>query len=289
MPDALIVLVSTLSGVLGLLVGSFLNVVIYRVPNGQSIVSPPSACPRCAAPIKPFDNVPVLSWIMLRGKCRSCKSAISARYPLVELGTALFFGAVAWWTFSVRASIGSTPGADSTSTKSVIVGVLVLIAFLYLAAVTVALALIDLDTHRLPNAIVLPAYVVGLALLGAACLISGDLGVLIRTVAGLAALWAAYFAMALAYPGGMGLGDVKLAGVLGLFLGFLGWGHLAVGAFAAFLLGGAYAVGLMIAKRASRKTGIPFGPWMLTGAWVGIFFGAMVWDGYLTLLGVAQQ
>lgn len=281
-------------GILGLLIGSFLNVVVYRVPNGKSIVSPPSACPRCGAEIRAYDNVPVLSWLALRGKCRNCKTRISARYPLVEFGTAVFFAVVAWMVLSGGVSTSSTAGFGSTTgfgsaigdASSVGIG-LILVAFLYLAAVSVALALIDLDTHKLPNAIVLPSYVVGGVLLGAAGLVDGSFEALLRAGIGMVSLCLAYFLMALAYPGGMGLGDVKLAGVLGLFLSFLGWGPLAVGAFAAFLLGGLFGVALLAAKRANRKSGIPFGPWMLAGAWVGIFFGSAVWDGYLTLVGLA--
>jgi leader peptidase (prepilin peptidase) / N-methyltransferase len=150
----------------------------------------------------------------------------------------------------------------------------------------VVLALIDLDTHTLPNRIVLPSYVVGVVLLGAASVSSGDYPALLRAGIGMAALWLAYLAMALAYPGGMGFGDVKLAGVLGLYLAWVGWGALAVGAFAAFLLGGLFSIGLIIARKAGRKSGIPFGPWMLAGAWVGIFFGESIASGYLALVGL---
>lgn len=270
---------AVVAGVFGLLVGSFLNVVIYRVPNGMSIVSPPSACPRCGGAIKAYDNIPVLSWVLLRGRCRTCSTSISARYPLVELGTGIAFALVA---LGVAWGVGAT----GTTTETV-ASIVTLIAFLYLAAVSIALALIDLDVQRLPNAIVLPSYVVGAVLLGAAGLLGGNLDALLRAGIGLAVLWVAYLLMALAYPGGMGFGDVKLAGVLGLFLGYLGWGELIVGAFAAFLLGGLFSIGLLAARRATHKSGIPFGPWMLAGAWVGIFFGHALWAGYLTLLGVA--
>ncbi|WP_233199872.1 A24 family peptidase [Cryobacterium sp. N22] len=269
------VLVSVLSAVLGLAIGSFLNVVVYRVPAGMSVVVPPSSCPRCGAAIASRDNIPVLSWILLAGKCRSCRTAISVRYPLVEAGTAAAFVAVTLHLFT----------DEPTNANGITNELLVLGAFFYLAAVSIALALIDVDVHRLPNSIVLPGYIVGTVLLSLAALTSGDLGAVLRAGIGLAAMWFAYFLMAMVYPGGMGFGDVKLAGVLGLFLGYLGWGELAVGSFAAFLLGGFYAVGLLVARRATRKSGIPFGPWMLAGAWVGIFFGDRVWDGYLTLLG----
>jgi len=264
-------------GVLGLLVGSFLNVVIYRVPLGQSIVSPASACPNCGAHIRPWDNVPVVSWLVLRAKCRDCGAPISARYPLVELATGLLFAAAAL-RFPIALDDAGTRAAAS---------MLVLVAALYFAAVSVALAGIDLDTHKLPNAIVLPSYLVVGLLLAAASVVVGDLGYLLRAAIGAAVLFAAYFVMALVYPGGMGMGDVKLAGVIGLMLGFLGWGTLVVGAFAAFLLGGLFGIALLVGRRANRKSGIPFGPWMLAGAWLGIFIGERVWNGYLGLFGLA--
>ncbi|TFC87997.1 prepilin peptidase [Cryobacterium sinapicolor] len=264
------------AGIFGALIGSFLNVVIFRVPAGRSIIAPPSACGSCGAGIRPWDNVPVLSWVLLRGRCRDCAASISARYPLVELGTALFFVVVAIHFLSAPSDV---PGAGAA--------VFTVLAYLYLAAVSVTLALIDFDTHTLPNRIVLPTYLVGFALLGGAAVAGGDPSALIRGILGLAILWAIYLGLALIYPGGMGFGDVKLAGVLGLFLGCLGWGELIVGGFAAFLLGGIFGLGLLLTKRASRKSGIPFGPWMLGGAWVGIFFGDQLWQGYLSLLGVA--
>ncbi|WP_323504592.1 A24 family peptidase [Cryobacterium sp. RTC2.1] len=163
-----------------------------------------------------------------------------------------------------------------------------MVAFLYFAAISIVLALIDLDVQRLPNSIVLPSYAAASILLGTAAILVGDPGTLVRSAIGFAALWMAYFAMATAYPGGMGFGDVKLAGLIGLFLGYLGWGELVIGSFAAFLLGGLYALGLVVTRRANRKSGIPFGPWMLAGAWVGILWGYRLWDGYLTLIGFTQ-
>jgi leader peptidase (prepilin peptidase) / N-methyltransferase len=202
----------------------------------------------------------------------------------------VFFAAVAVWFGVSGVSVGSTAGLVSTSSTTgaagIVAWVLALVAFLYLAAISVVLALIDFDTHTLPNRIVLPSYLVGIALLGATSVLGGDYGALLRAGIGMAALWLAYLAMALAYPGGMGFGDVKLAGVLGLYLAWVGWGALAVGAFAAFLLGGLFSIGLIIARKAGRKSGIPFGPWMLAGAWVGIFFGESIASGYLTLVGL---
>ena len=276
--DAAIVnaFVIVLAGVLGLLIGSFLNVVIYRVPLGQSIVSPPSACPNCGNRIRRRDNVPVLSWLVLRGKCRDCGEPISARYPVVELVTGLLFAAAAF----------RFPLPYGAPAQYIVATTLVLVALLYFAAISVALTGIDIDTHKLPNVIVLPSYIVVAVLLLAASVVYGDYTQILPSVVGGAALFALYFAMALVYPGGMGFGDVKLAGVIGLVLGFLGWGVLIVGAFAAFLLGGVFGITLLATRRAGRKSGIPFGPWMLGGAWVGIFFGSQIWTGYLGLVGL---
>ena len=273
--SALDIVLVVLAGVLGLITGSFLNVVIWRLPRGESLVSPGSACPKCGHPIRWWDNVPVLSWLILRGKCRDCGAPISRRYPAIEFVTGVLFAAVAWWLLSTVA-----PTLPFAAT------VLVAVAFLYLAAISIALTLIDLDTHKLPNAIVLPAYVVGLILLGAASILSLDGGSMIRAGVGMAAMFVAYLAMALVYPGGMGFGDVKLAGALGIFLGWLGWGNLLVGAFAAFVFGGLFAIALLLLRRAGRKSGIPFGPWMLIGAWAGIFAGKVILDAYLALFGL---
>ncbi len=280
-------LIAVAAGVFGALIGSFLNVVVYRVPLGRSLVSPPSACPGCGNRIKAYDNVPVFSWLMLRGRCRGCRSGISVRYPLVELGTAVFFGVVAWWLlagYGPVAPFETLVGASSVT--EIIAVLLVLAAFLYLAAISVALALIDLDVKRLPNAIVLPAYLVGGALLASASILTGQYGSLLSAGVGLVVMWLAYFVMAWVYPGGMGFGDVKLAGVLGLYLGWLGWGPLAVGSFSAFLLGGLFALALLALLKTNRKSGIPFGPWMLAGAWVGIFFGDTIFTAYLSLYGL---
>ncbi|WP_314102579.1 prepilin peptidase [uncultured Frigoribacterium sp.] len=274
-----LLLAALTAGGLGLLIGSFLNVVVYRVPAGMSISSPPSACPGCHAPIKAYDNVPVFSWLALKGRCRSCSTAISARYPIVELATGGFFAlvaAVVWpWT------------AVPTEAAPLFAALLELVAFLWLAGASVALAIIDVEHHRLPDAIVLPSYAVGLVLLGASSALSGEWDALLRGVIGMTALFVFYFALALVKPGAMGLGDVKLAGVLGLWLGWLGWGELVVGAFAAFLLGGLFSIVLLATRRAQRTGGIPFGPWMLAGAWVGVLVGGTVAASYLQLLSVA--
>ncbi|MCU1424734.1 MAG: prepilin peptidase [Microbacteriaceae bacterium] len=277
-PGSLEVPLVALLGVLGLAVGSFLNVVIYRVPRGLSIVAPASACPTCGGTLKSRDNIPVVSWLLLKGRCRFCRAAISVRYPIVEATTAILFLAVGWKMVA--------PVVHATSTPALVAAVLVVVAFSYLMAISVALAAIDIELHRLPNAIVLPALGVGGVLLAIAGLLNGDVDALVRAAVGAVLLFAFYLTLAFVQPGGMGMGDVKLAGVLGLFLGFLGWPGLIVGVAASFLLGGLFGVALILLRKVSRTSGIPFGPWMLVGAWVGVFAGSAIADGYLSSAGL---
>jgi leader peptidase (prepilin peptidase) / N-methyltransferase len=252
-------------GVLGLAIGSFLNVVIHRVPRGESVLRPPSHCPQCQVAIRGRHNVPVLSWLLLRGRCAHCATRISPRYPLVELGTAALFVAV-----TVHFGLSWE-----------------LPAYLYLAAVAIALALIDVDALRLPDGIVLPSYLVGAALLIPAGAARGGWVAAIRALAAMALLWGLYYGLSRLRRGGMGFGDVKLAGLLGLYLGWLGWGPVAVGTFAAFCLGGAAGGALLVARRAGRRTAIPFGPYMLAGALLAVFVGVPVWTWYGSLLAPA--
>jgi leader peptidase (prepilin peptidase)/N-methyltransferase len=251
---------SLLTGLFGLLIGSFLNVVIWRVPRGESVVSPGSACPWCGHPVRGRDNIPVLSWLLLRGRCRDCGEPIARRYPAVELGTGVAFAAVTAWTGLAWE----------------------LPALLYLTAVAIALTLIDLDVQRLPDAIVLPSIVVAAALLTLAAAMTGQWSDLRRAFLAAAVLFAAYFLMKVAYPPGMGFGDVKLAALLGLYLGWIGWGAVVIGSFAAFVLGGIFSIGLVLMRRAGRKSGVPFGPWMILGAAVGITVGESLWRAYLS-------
>lgn len=264
-----VVLLVVLAGVMGLLIGSFLNVVVHRVPAGESVVHPPSACPRCGARIRARDNVPVLGWLVLRGRCRDCSAPISARYPLVEAGTGVAFALVTWFALT-----GGRPAA-------------VLPALLYLAAVTIALSLIDIDVKRLPDVIVLPSYPVLLVLLAVASLVEGDLAALARAAAGAGIGFGFYFLLAFIYPAGMGFGDVKLAGVLGMALAWFGWAELVVGVFAGFLLGGVIGILLIVSRRGNRKTMIPFGPYMMAGTWLAIVVGDAVADLYLSAVGLA--
>ncbi len=257
---------AVLAGLLGLATGSFLNVVIYRVPAGESVVRPPSRCPACGAAIRNRHNVPVLGWLVLRGRCYDCKAPISPRYPIVELITGLLFVAVTWRILDL----------DLASA---------LPAYLYFAAIGVALTMIDIDHKRLPDKIVLPSWVVVAGLLTIATIASGDWGALARAGIGAAGLFTLYFTLAFSYPAGMGMGDVKLAFILGAVLGYLSWSTFAVGAFGGFLLGSLGGIVLLATRRGSRKSQIPFGPYMIAGALLAIFVAHPVAQAYLHLLG----
>ena len=261
------------SGLLGLIIGSFLNVVAYRVPAGISLLRE-SRCPGCNTPIRPWQNIPVLSWLTLRGRCAACRAPISARYALVELTTGVLFAVIAWllpW---------QQPAPNTAA------AICILLAYWWFAGSSVALTLIDLDTKRLPDLIVLPSYAVGVSLLTLACLFGADWWALLRAGIGAAVLFGVYALLWLARPGAMGAGDVKLAGLVGLHLGWLGWAAVAVGAIAAFILGGLYGVGLLAARRAGRKTALAFGPWMIAGAWTGALAGTAIAQFYLGISGL---
>jgi leader peptidase (prepilin peptidase) / N-methyltransferase len=239
-------------GPLGLVVGSFLNVVIHRVPLRRSVVWPASRCPACGERIRPQDNVPILSYLLLRGRCRSCKVRISPRYPLVEALTGALFAAAYVFEPTVE-----------------------LLSSLVLICVLVVLAGIDLEHKLLPNVVVGPAAVVGFAL--------SFLESLERWwVYPVSALAVAGGLLALAYPGGMGMGDVKMGGMLGAFLG-------PYAALAVFLgaLAGAITGGLLIATgRIPRRHALPFGVFMALGSIVALFVGPQLWGLYLSLVGV---
>jgi len=248
-------------GLFGLVVGSFLNVVIHRVPAGVSVVSPPSACPNCDVRIRARHNLPVVGWLLLRGRCADCGEPISVRYPLVELLTGLLFVAMA-----LRLALPDLP------------------AFLYFTAIGVALSAIDLDTRRLPNAIVLPSYPVIAVLLTASAAYQGDFWPLLRAGLGGLALFAFFVVLAVAHPAGMGFGDVKLAGLVGMVLGYLSWRALLVGGFAGFLLGAVVGIAVIALRKGDRRTALPFGPFMVAGALLAVFTADALADAYVALL-----
>ena len=250
---------SVVAGLFGLLIGSFLNVVAYRVPLGRSVVSPPSACPECGHPIRWQDNIPVVSWLLLRGRCRECNTRISPRYPTVEAATgALFVG-----TFLV---IGPT---------------WVVAAYLLFAATTMVLVLTDLDHQRIPNRILYPATVGAVALLTIGAAADGNLAAVPRALAGGGIYFGLLLLIALLARGGFGMGDVKLAFLLGTFIAFPSWATLWSGIFLAFLIGGLVSLLLLITGRKGRKDAIAFGPPLIFGAWVALVWGHRLVDWYL--------
>jgi leader peptidase (prepilin peptidase) / N-methyltransferase len=229
--------------VLGAVIGSFLNVVIHRLPLGESLASPGSRCPSCGAPIAPYDNVPVFSWLLLRGRCRHCGAPISPRYPTVELLTAAAFAAVV----AVR-------GFDDD-----------LLLELPFVACLIVLAGIDLDHKLLPNKIVYPMAVYGLV--ATAIVNTGDL--VEHLIAGAGGFLFLFIAV-LAYPRGMGMGDVKLAGAMGLYLGL----SLVPAMLTAFLTGSLVGLSMMAREGVqARKKAVPFGVFLALGGIVGVLAG----------------
>jgi len=227
----------------GLMIGSFLNVVAYRLPRGESLVAPASHCPGCETPIRPWDNIPLLSWVFLRGRCRSCGVRISPRYPLVELLTGVLFAVVA-----------AVHGLHAE-----------LAVELPFVAMLIAVADIDLEHRVVPNKILLPVAVWGVA--ASAVVRTGALPELLIAGAG---AFTFLLVAALIHPAGMGMGDVKLAGVMGLYLGVSVVPALLV----AFLSGSIAGLGLMLHHGSrGRKKGVPFAPFLALGGVVGLLAG----------------
>ena len=241
-----------LAAIFGLLLGSFLNVVIWRLPREESLATPGSHCPSCGRAVKPYDNIPVVSWMVLRGRCRNCGESISARYPLVEALTAVLLAA----TVLVK-------GTD----KEVVIG-------LVFVLVLIPVTFIDLDHRIIPNKITLPAAIAGLILVAA---LHPD-GLVESVIAGVAAFLFLFIA-ALAYPSGMGMGDVKLAGVMGIYLGRAVGPAMLVALLAGTLVG--VAIIARKGRKEGRKTAIPFGPFLALGGIVGLLAGDEIVDWYL--------
>lgn len=246
-------MIVVLAGLVGLVIGSFLNVAIHRVPRRESVVWPGSRCPACGEEIKPADNVPILSYLLLRGRCRNCKASISARYPAVEALTGVLFAAAAY-------EFGT--------------GVALLSALAFIC-VLVVLAGIDLEHRLLPNAIVAPAAVAGLALS-----VIQDPARWWIYVASSLVVAGGLLALALAYPGGMGMGDVKMGGMLGAFLG----PYAALAIFLGAVFGTATAGVLIAAGKMDRRYALPFGVFMSVGAVVTLFVGPDIWGLYADLM-----
>jgi leader peptidase (prepilin peptidase) / N-methyltransferase len=244
---------ATFAGVFGAMIGSFLNVVVYRLPRRESLVRPASHCTACGVAVKPYDNVPILSWLFLRGRCRNCSAAISKRYPLVEALTALL-------------CVGAMLAAGGSARIALNVTFILLL---------VPIALIDLEHRIIPNRLTALGALLALVI-GTVLDPSGEPE---RLIAGLAAGGALLLA-ALAYPGGMGMGDVKLAGVMGLFLGSAVAPALLLALLSGVLFGALVAASK--GAQAARKTAIPFGPFLAVGSLVAVFAGDPLVNWYST-------
>jgi leader peptidase (prepilin peptidase) / N-methyltransferase len=247
-------LIAPASAVLGLVIGSFLNVVIHRVPLRRSVVWPASSCPTCGEPIAARDNIPLVSYLLLRGRCRKCGERIPMRYPLIEALTAILFVAAAYeFAFGIQ----------------------LLSAFVLIAAL-ISLAAIDLEHGLLPNAIVAPCAVVGFVL----SVIKDPSGWWIYLLSSLA-VGGGLLALALAYPAGMGMGDVKMGGMLGAFLGPYGALAVFLGALCGTVVGGL----LIILGKIRRRSALPFGVFLAFGGLVSLFEGPELFALYLRLVG----
>ena len=261
--------VAVMCGVFGLLFGSFGNVVIHRVPEGESVVSPPSACPGCANPITPRDNIPVLSWLLLRGRCRNCGEPISPRYPIVEITSAVLF-AVTGYAFA---------SADPPDYW-------VLPAMMLYVWVLLIVSVIDFETRRIPNALTYTLTPVLAVLLLGAAVLGGEPRRAITALIGGVGAFAFLLVLALIKPGGMGFGDVKYAAFLGLGLGYVSLGAVLIGIFGAFLIGSLVSVSLLLLTDRGRKDKVPFGPFLSMGAFLGILFGPALVDVYTSAAGL---
>ncbi len=251
-PTTMLGYLIALCTVLGLVVGSFLNVVIYRVPCHESIVTPRSACPGCGTPIEERDNIPVVSWLVLHGRCRHCQAPISVQYPLVELCCAgLFAGLAARFGYAWD-----------------------LPAYLVLFAGLLALSVIDVQRMLLPKAIVYPLIVAVAGLLLLAAAETGHWHAYLIGVACAAGWFAVFFALYLVSPSFIGFGDVRLAPLLGMSLGWLGIGYVLLGFFAANLVGAIVGITLIATKRLSRRDRVPYGVFLAAGCAIAVFAGS---------------
>ena len=254
--------------ILGAAVGSFLNVVVYRLPEGLSLIHPPSRCPRCETPLKPYDNVPVFGWLWLKGKCRSCRLPISPRYPIVEFSTGCLFVAV----FMMYGTTWQTPG------------------YWIFVCWLLALALIDLDTMTLPNSLTASGLILGWAFQGwmsylqeptIEAVVSGIVSALMASVFGLWLFDVISVAGSRAFgKPAMGGGDAKLAAMMAAWLG---WPALLLSTFLAAAIGAIIGGGALAVGALGPKQHIPFGPYLALGAVLSMFYGGQMISAYLAV------
>jgi leader peptidase (prepilin peptidase) / N-methyltransferase len=247
----------------GLVFGSFLTVLVHRLPRKEGVVRGRSRCPRCGAEIRARDNIPVISWVLLRGRCRACGEPISPEYPLTELATAALFAGAALAFEDLLLSALVAP-------------------FLGLM---LAVGLIDARWRIVPNAIMYPALVIYLVALGVADLAGGGVS-LPRALLGSLLYAGPLFLVALAVPGGMGMGDVKLAALIGLVLGSIDLSYVGVAAAVGIIGGGVGAILALVVLGYRRRQHIPFGPFLAVGAIVAAFAAPAISSLYLSLLGL---
>lgn len=250
--------VAVVCGILGLAIGSFLNVVIHRLPAKESVVRPRSRCPECGTELASRDNIPVVSWLLLRGRCRSCAKPISPRYPLVELATASLFAAI-----GIRFS-------DSWA----------LPAYLLFVAALLAISVIDLEHYIVPNRILYPTLFVTAPLLAGAALLEGEPRRIRDAAIGGVAAWLALLVVHIIQPKGMGFGDVRLAGLLGMHLGWLDLELVLLGMILGFFLGAVIGILLIVTRLRGRKDAVPFAPFLAAGAVAAILFSDQLLRAY---------
>ncbi|MBN2027451.1 MAG: prepilin peptidase [Actinobacteria bacterium] len=244
----------------GLVVGSFDNVAIYRIPEGKSLWAPRSFCPKCGTTIAWYDNIPMVSYLLLRGRCRHCSESISWRYPLVELVSGLLF-------LAVFAKVDFQWTAE-------------FLPYLFMVTVLIIVSAIDLQRQIIPNKVMYPSIVVALAAMGIVSLVRGDYHIVVDSLIGFAVIAIPWALLALVFPRGFGMGDAKLAAFTGTILG---WRSELVGFFIGIALGAVIGVILMAAGKKGRKSRIPFGPFLAAGALIALFWGQTIWDAYLGL------
>ncbi len=243
----------------GAVVGSFLNVCIHRIPSGISIVTPPSSCPNCGKKIRFYDNIPILSYIILGGRCRLCKTSISLRYPIVETLNGVLWVAVMW-----RFGLGWP-----------------MVSYAVLVSSLLVITFIDLDCQIIPDRISIPGIPIGI-FLGSLILIDPFLRTSMlgwkNSLIGAALGFGLFYAIAVLSRGGMGGGDIKLMGMLG---GFIGWKGVLLTTFAGSLMGSIVGLFMVVFKGGGRKSKIPFGPFLAGGALLSLFFGQEILDWYI--------
>jgi leader peptidase (prepilin peptidase)/N-methyltransferase len=249
------------AGVFGLVIGSFIGVVVDRLPRQESIVSPPSHCVACSAPVRAYDNIPVVSYVVLRGRCRACGARIPPRDALLELGIGILFVLLAWRLTSAWA----------------------LPAYCVLAAAIVGISAIDVEHMRIPSTLVYSTAALGAPLLVLASAGTHRWSALLGALIGGAVAFAAFFTLFFAVPKGIGFGDVRLAGLCGGFLGWMGYREVIVGFLISFIVAGVPAAVLLAMHKVNRRTQIPFGPFLAAGTVITVLFGAPVIHAWASL------